>query len=611
MTRSPWSRRTALALTAAAVVATSLTGPAAQSAAPSPECPAAVPVDDVTRGMAVTGLTVSQGTEPEEFTGEVLGVLRDAVAPGLHLIMAELDSPALRRAGGVWAGMSGSPVYAADGRLLGAVAYGLSYGPSRFAGITPAVDMRELLDGTGGAGATAAVQAKGKAAWSAGADQVRIPPAVGRELVRAGTLTRAESEAGLSRLPIPFGVSGLAGKQLRKFVKRLDIDDVRVFATGAAHAAAPAEPIVPGGNFAAALSYGDLTAAGVGTATAVCGDEVIAFGHPFFFTGPTGMSAHNADAIYIQDDPAWTPFKVANVTAPTGTVDQDRLAGIHALLGPLPETTAIRSHVATTTGRSRDGVTYATADEYLSEIALFHMILNIYRVFDQAGPGSAQMQWTMQGTREDGSPWSYTRKNQHADSWDIAWDAVWELYDQTWEIQQNRFEDVTITDIDIDTLLEPDYRRYRLSTLYVQGPDGEYVKIPRGSKLVVTPRSTLAMRQRVVPVRGSVGEPAYVELSLRVPKRTVGARGALVLRGGDSVWSRRPAAASFDELLRGLARGTRNDHVLADVVLFAEGGEFEPPKGGPKEITRSTRELFESVVGGGRTFKVKVVRAAR
>jgi hypothetical protein len=36
--------------------------------------------------------------------------------------------------------MSGSPVYAADGRLIGAVAYGLA-GASTIAGITPAADM--------------------------------------------------------------------------------------------------------------------------------------------------------------------------------------------------------------------------------------------------------------------------------------------------------------------------------------------------------------------------------------------------------------------------------------------------------------------------------------
>ena len=45
------------------------------------------------------------------------------------------------------------------------------------------------------------------------------------------------------------------------------------------------DPIEPGDVFAAAISYGSLTYAGVGTATIACGDYVVAFGHPFLFAG--------------------------------------------------------------------------------------------------------------------------------------------------------------------------------------------------------------------------------------------------------------------------------------------------------------------------------------
>ena len=53
-------------------------------------------------------------------------------------------------------------------------------------------------------------------------------------------------------------------------------------------AAAPAAPsavvdpdsMVAGGNMAAAMSYGDITQGGVGTATSVCDGRVVGFGHP-------------------------------------------------------------------------------------------------------------------------------------------------------------------------------------------------------------------------------------------------------------------------------------------------------------------------------------------
>src|SRR3712207_6428611 len=138
-------RRRARALTVAAVAGavgttaalTAVTTVAAQSAPPASDCAQPFPVASVTDGQPVHGLTVSDGTTPEPFTGEVLGVLEDGIAPDLDMVIVDLDSPAIQAAGGIWQGMSGSPVYASDGRLIGAVAYGLSYGPSPIAGVTP------------------------------------------------------------------------------------------------------------------------------------------------------------------------------------------------------------------------------------------------------------------------------------------------------------------------------------------------------------------------------------------------------------------------------------------------------------------------------------------
>src|SRR4051794_39586186 len=137
--------RVAAGAIAAITAATVALAPAPAQSAPTPECPAAYPVASLARGQAVTGLTVSQGTEPDGFTGQVIGVLKDGIMPGLDMIMVRLSSPEIDRVG-VWAGMSGSPVYAQDGRLIGAVSYGLAFGPSPVAGVTPAADMQQLLD---------------------------------------------------------------------------------------------------------------------------------------------------------------------------------------------------------------------------------------------------------------------------------------------------------------------------------------------------------------------------------------------------------------------------------------------------------------------------------
>jgi hypothetical protein len=54
-----------------------------------------------TIGASLAVLTVETGTTPDPFAATVLGVLDDGIAPGLDMILAETDSPAIQRAGGV------------------------------------------------------------------------------------------------------------------------------------------------------------------------------------------------------------------------------------------------------------------------------------------------------------------------------------------------------------------------------------------------------------------------------------------------------------------------------------------------------------------------------
>jgi SpoIVB peptidase S55 len=116
----------------------------------TPAC-TAFPVADLTPGLVANGLTVERGNVADPFTATVAGVIDDGIAPGVDMIIVETDSPAIQRAGGVWSGMSGSPVYAPDGRLIGAIAYGLSFTSSPIAGVTPAADMLALLARPGAA----------------------------------------------------------------------------------------------------------------------------------------------------------------------------------------------------------------------------------------------------------------------------------------------------------------------------------------------------------------------------------------------------------------------------------------------------------------------------
>ena len=112
-------------------------------AAPGP-CADVMPLASVANGDIGEGWTVVSGTDPQPFDAEVLGVMPDLIGPGRDVIIVEISGPTVDAGGGVWAGMSGSPVYIDHGggpELAGALAYGFSFGATNIAGLTPAEDM--------------------------------------------------------------------------------------------------------------------------------------------------------------------------------------------------------------------------------------------------------------------------------------------------------------------------------------------------------------------------------------------------------------------------------------------------------------------------------------
>jgi len=101
------------------------------------ECPSTIPASAALDGMVGQGLTVVHGTTPQPFRVKVLGVLANGIGAGRDLIIVEVSDltghHVVDRGGGIWAGMSGSPVYL-NGELLGAISYGFTSAPSRIGG---------------------------------------------------------------------------------------------------------------------------------------------------------------------------------------------------------------------------------------------------------------------------------------------------------------------------------------------------------------------------------------------------------------------------------------------------------------------------------------------
>ncbi len=478
---------------------------ASQPAAAAPgECPTIFDTSALAAGVTGEGWTVSQGTTPEPFDVTVLGVLPNAIAPGRDMIIVEASSPAIDAVGGIWFGMSGSPVYV-GGELIGAVAFGLTAGPSPIAGLTPA---SELLK----------VHEYPVASESSAAKQIRLPKVLARTVARrAGVTTRAAST--LVRLKMPLSVSGVDERGLKRVRKLARRQGARVmpYRGASANAVDPADPseIVPGGNFAAALSYGDVTVGGVGTTSYVCDGRAIAFGHPLFAFGSTSASASVADALRIVGDSIGGPFKLATIGGSVGVLDQDRIAGIRALLGPAPSSISIESSLTSLdTNRSRDGHTDAVLEDVLPDLAFLHVLGNVDSVQDAIGPGSAGFTWTMTGTDETGQPWSLDRQDMFASQEDLAFEPAFAIADEVAAINSFRPDGVEIDAIDIGGSVEETYRTFRITRVLVKR---EGVFSPAGSEISARPRQLV--RLRVVMVSSTGGATREIPLQVRMPDR--------------------------------------------------------------------------------------------
>jgi hypothetical protein len=560
---SPFARRrgralaslTATALVAGTAAAAAL-GSSAQ-AAPINDCEQPVDVSTLNQGDPVNGLTVSQGVTPAPFTGEVIGVLDDGIAPGLDMVIVDLDSPAIQAAGGIWQGMSGSPVYDASGDLIGAVAYGLAWGPSPIAGVTPFEDMDDYM-------ATAKPGAK-------------VDGETARAIAAASDVSAARAAQGFERLGVPTGVSGVGAARLGKLTSA-----ERSYLPKAAYAAgrvspgvASADDVVAGGNLAASYSYGDITMGGVGTATSICDNKVVGFGHPMDFLGETSLSLHPANALFVQPDSLGAPFKVANFADPAGTISQDHLTGITGFFGATPAGTAITSDV-TYAGRNRVGSSTVTVPAAWPSVAFFQQLANHDRVIDAIRRGSESQSWVITGS-QGGTPFTFSHSDRFTSSYDIAFDASYELADLVYLLS-------SVEGVDLDSVTVDGDVTNSSATYAVRGNEqrvkGEWRKVNNRNPATVRAGGTLKLR---VVLRGSDGSTARVPYSFKIPRRAAGSRGQVFLTGGnyffseDFFYDEFGGAKSLDDIKAYIDGLLRNDEIAAQLVIggYPGGGEGE------------------------------------
>jgi hypothetical protein len=368
-----------------------------------------MPIDEVRPGMIGTGRTVFSGSTLEDFSVEVLGVLKNVIAPNRNLILARLSGGPLAKTG-VIAGMSGSPVYI-DGRLVGAVSYALGqFATEPIAGITPIAEMTDATMMAGAAPATRPVSLS----WPPepdelfeiwGRDLARARPAgssIGNALLPAlgaGAAT-VSSGAVLRQIGIPLVAGGLESGVLDPLAGAFSAAGF-VPVSGQSPTAGSGggksdRTLAPGDAVGVALLTGDFTLGATGTVTHVDGQRVYAFGHPMYNLGPTEFPMTTADVQVVLPS-LLQSSKLASFGDVVGTLQQDRATAVAGTLGPGPSLIPMSVTLNSDRLGTRTFSFGVVRDTTFTPLLAYLAVANILTGYERAtGPAS----FTIRGTAD-------------------------------------------------------------------------------------------------------------------------------------------------------------------------------------------------------------------
>jgi len=305
--------------------------------------PDTMPVSEIHAGMKGYGLTVFSGTKPERFDVEVIDVLKN-FRPKQDLILVKTKHPRLEITK-VVAGMSGSPIYLND-KMIGAYAYGWTFGSEPVAGVTPIANMLSELarplppqiDGWPLKFLPQAGNAKPARERHASNDfGQRYQGDLAHYDVRehaaelAHRLGQGDSRTVSTLTPVstPLLMGGMGPRSIafaQQMLTPLGLEPLQAGGGGSAEASAPTR-FVDGGAIGVQLIRGDMSAMGLGTVTRVEGDKLVAFGHPMNELGVTALPTAIGRVIWFLASDQRS-FKIGMAVRDVGALVNDRQSAI-------------------------------------------------------------------------------------------------------------------------------------------------------------------------------------------------------------------------------------------------------------------------------------------
>ncbi|OQA10337.1 MAG: SpoIVB peptidase S55 [bacterium ADurb.Bin374] len=419
---------------------------------------------DLKVGMKGFGKTVIHGRDIETFNVEVMGILsnnkiNENVLISGKSILVRVAGKVIDDAGGIAAGMSGSPIYI-NNKLIGGLSSGWVMTDHTVGLVTPIEEMLEIWDYPLMTGRSADPDAPVR--WSCsepirmGGREIRgivecdDPAALGRDV--------APDEAVFMRAAAPVVIQGLCEKAIdalngrnknRKF-KMVPVPasvgplpSLPTIPNQASGASGISDPLEPGSAIGVQLARGDINLTTLGTLTYRDGKRILAFAHPFMKKGNVSFLMTGAH-VYHCFSSVEMPFKIGAPTDVLGIITQDREKGIAGEVGRFPVMIPIQIDVTDKDLKRTRSINFQIVrdPEVLTSVLESTLVQSIEGVIDRGGEGTALMGIALECTGSSGQKYNLRRENLFYSRDDIVGSLIEEVTGLFDTLTGNELEEV-------------------------------------------------------------------------------------------------------------------------------------------------------------------------
>ncbi len=527
---------------------------------------------DIRPGMRGYAKTVVRGRDVVTFPVEILDLAPQSPQP-FRLILIRTWGPVIEEAGGIAAGMSGSPVYI-DDKLIGAVSFAWDFSTHRLGLVTAIEDMVKIFDYPDAVPPMASTlehRTKAPLRWD-------------------DTIRELADRAGVALPPLearPYGTvltaSGISRRAMERLGKRLNSVVVGGSGPVVADASTPAN-LRPGQAVTALLVWGDVSLDASGTLSAVSDDgRFLAFGHSFKAWG--AVSYPLAEGWVHSVIPSLeAPFKLMSPGRIVGLVTQDRPEGLGGYFNRFGPAISVTVDV-----EDRDrGVTEQRRFRMIPDVNVASMVLPDLlsgasdRILGRTGGGSARYSLTFQGGALV-KPWAFEDRVWASD--DVMGSVMIPLSTVISHLIQNPF--VSLMPLELKLALSVSSSTERL---LVERVELDTQEAAPGDEVTAT--VTLRPWRRAAVQR---------QFRLRVPDDAVGPCWVTV-RGGDGLGEIDPEGmdhrlSSLEEMLNEISSSERACEVQVELEYMpVEGAPYSefPGEARRRKMAQGSLQVFRS-----------------